>query len=325
MSDVRQALVMGATGFIGGAVVRAALEKGWQVRAMRRDEGRTGAIADLADHEGFSWFTANLNDTPSLRSAMQGCDVVFHAAAHYPVTSRDRQGQVNRARQQMERVVEAFRQAGSNRLVYTSSLSTIGRTADVGRLANESDIYHLGSIPVCYFDVKIAMEEAALSSGLPVIVLCPTAVFGPGDIKPTSGLLFVNIAKGLMPVYVQGQHNVVDVRDVARSHVNAVDSGKIGERYILGGENVTFRHLMTVAAEEAGRRPPWLPVSPAVVHLVGKIAGQLGILGGDVLEAIEYWQPLDSSKAQGELGHASRPFPETVRDTLRWFRENDYL
>ena len=325
MSEVRQVLVMGATGFIGGAIARAALDEGWQVRAMRRDDGRTGAIVDLTAHDRFSWCTADLDDASSLRAAMQGCNVVFHAAAHYPVTSRDRQGQIRQSRRQMEGVVEAFRQAGAERLIYTSSLSTIGRPAEAGRVANESDIYRPGSVPVCYFDVKIVMEDVALASGLPVTVLCPTAVFGPGDVKPTSGLLLINVAKGLMPVYVEGQHNVVDVRDVARSHVNAVNLGRIGERYILGGENMSFRRLMTVAAEEAGRRPPWLPVSPAAVRLLGKMAGQLGILGGDVLEAIEYWQPLDYSKARRELGHSSRPFSETVRDSLQWFREHGYL
>jgi dihydroflavonol-4-reductase len=326
MSAALCVLVMGATGFIGGAIAREALAEGWQVRAMRRDEKRTGAIGDLSSHHRFSWHLADLEDPSSLRRVMDGCDVVFHAAAHYPISSRDKRGQIDKARRQTDHIVETFRRVGAERLVYTSSLSTIGRPpAGEDRLADEHDVYRLGDAPICYFDVKIVMEDKFLSSGLPVVALCPTAVFGPGDVKPTSGLLLINVARGLMPVYVEGQHNVVDVRDVARSHVNAVNLGRIGERYILGGENLSFRSLLEVSAAEANRRPPWLPVSPAVVRSLGALAGQLGILGGDILEAIEYWQPLDSSKAQRELGHTYRPFAETVRDSLQWFREHNYL
>lgn len=325
MTDAARVLVTGATGFIGGAVARAAIGRGWQVRAMRRDITRTGAVADLTAIDRFSWCTGNLDDVASLRTAMQGCSVVFHAAAHYPVSSRDKQGQIDLARRQMENVLDAFRQSGAEKLVYTSSLSTIGPPAEAGRLANESDVYRLGSVSVCYFDVKIVMEELALGSGLPVVALCPSAVFGPGDVKPTSGLLLINVARGLMPVYVRGNHNAVDVRDVARSHVAAAESGRIGERYILCGDNLSFRNMLTIAADVAGRRPPWLPVHPAVVRRLGKLAGTIGVLGGDVLEAIEYWQPLDGSKAQHELGHVWRPFSDTARDTLLWFRENGYL
>ena len=230
MTEISQVLVMGATGFIGGALARAGIDHGWRVRAMRRDVSRMGAIADLAGDRRFSWCTGDLNDSGSLRMAMHGCGIVFHAAAHYPVTSRDKQRQIDMARRQMENVLQAFRQSGAGKLVYTSSLSTIGPPAEVGRLANENDVYKLGSVPVCYFDVKIVMEDMALHSGLPVVALCPSAVFGPGDVKPTSGLLLINIAKGLMPVYVQGTHNAVDVRDVARSHLAAAANGRIGER-----------------------------------------------------------------------------------------------
>ncbi len=320
-----RALVLGATGFIGGAIARALTEANWQVQALRRNAKRTGAIADLAAAGKIGWIQADIADLETLTYAMRGCDVVFHAAAYYPVSSRNKASQIHKARRQMDTVLEAFRRAKPDLLVYTSSLSTIGHPAQEGRLANEIDVYALGSVPVLYFDVKSVMEQAALASGLPVVALCPSAVFGPGDVKPTSGLLLINVARGLLPIYVTGNHNAVDVRDVAASHVSAVERGKTGERYILGGENMTFRHLLTVAAQEASRRPPWLPVSPVVVRLLGKLAGQLGILGGDVLEAIDYWQPLDSSKAQRELGHTSRPFPDTVRDTLAWFRQNGYL
>jgi dihydroflavonol-4-reductase len=318
-------LVIGATGFIGGAIARAAVESGWQVRAVRRDDRKTGAIGDLAERGAVEWHQAHLRDGDALARGMTGCNVIFHAAGYYPLTSRGATAQIQLARAQMENVLEAFRHARADLLVYTSSLSTIGKPAQAGRLANESDVYQLGSVPVCYFDVKIIQEHAALASGLPVVVLCPTGVFGPGDVKPTSGRLLLMMARGQVFYYMDGVQNVVDVRDVATTHLSAVERAQPGQRYIVGGETMTYRQMLTIAARESGRRPPWLRLPMGLVQVAGALAGQLGILGGDVLQAVPYWQPLDTSRARVELGHTSRPFAETVRDALAWFREHRYL
>ncbi len=320
-----RALVIGATGFIGGAIARAAVERGWQVRGTRRNERNTGAITDLVAHGHVKWCYADLSDPESLAEAMAGCEVVFHAAGYYPRSSRYASKQIELARIQMENVLSAFRRSRCELLVYTSSLSTIGRPDEPGRLANEQDYYLLNSLPICYFNVKIVMEQTVLSSGLPVVVLCPTAVFGPGDVKPTSGTLLLMVAKGLVFFYIDGLQDVVDVRDVAASHVRAVEKGRTGERYILGGETITYRDMLTVMARVAGRRPPWLRLPPSLVTIMGRIAGWLGILGGDMLQAVPYWQPLDTSRARRELEHTSRPFAITVRDALEWFRQNRYL
>lgn len=315
-------LVIGATGFIGGAIARAAVARGWQVRATRRDDRRSGAIGDLAARGEIEWRQANLIDASTIAEAMLGCDVVFHAAGYYPTTSRDPARQIRQAQTQMEQVLLAFRQAQPDRLVYTSSLSTIGPPSEPGRLANERDVYQLGSTPALYFDIKIVMEQMALGSGLPVIALCPAAVFGPGDVKPTTGRLLLDVTKGRMPFYPDGQVNVVDVRDVAAAHLSAIERGQPGERYIIGGENMSIRHMLTVVARQAGRRPPWARLPVSLVELAGIVAGRLGILGGDMLQAIRYFQPLDTSKARAELGLTSRPFADTVRDALVWFHEH---
>jgi dihydroflavonol-4-reductase len=320
-----KALVIGATGFIGGAIVRAALARGWQVRAMRRDDRLTGALGDLTAAGQIEWYQANLMDPSTIAEAMLGCDAVFHAAGYYPSSSQDPARQVRRAQTQMEGVLLAFRQARPERLIYTSSLSTIGSPAEPGRLANENDVYQPGSVPALYFDVKIAMEQIALESRLPVVALCPTSVFGPGDVKPTSGRLLLNVARGLMPFYPDGQINVVDVRDVAAAHVAAVEQGRPGERYILGGENMSMRHMLTLMARQAGRRPPWLRLPSRLVEAAGILAGRLGILGGDMLQSIRYFQPLDTGKARAGLGLTCRPFTETLCDALAWFREHGYL
>jgi dihydroflavonol-4-reductase len=320
-----KALVIGATGFIGGAIARAAVAQGWQVRAVRRDDRRAGVIGDLAADGKIEWRQANLMDPSTIAEAMRGCDVVFHAAGYYPATSRDRARQIRRAQTQMEGVLLAFRQAQPDLLVYTSSLSTIGPPSEPGRLANESDVYQLGSVPALYFDLKIVMERTAMESGLPVVALCPSAVFGPGDVKPVTGRLLIDVARGRMPGYPDGQTNVVDVRDVAAAHVAAVKRGRPGERYIIGGENMSFRQMLTIAAGQAGRRSPWLRLPSNLVEVAGGLAGWLGILGADTLQSIRYWQPLDTGKARAELGLVPRPFTDSVRDALAWFREHGYL
>jgi dihydroflavonol-4-reductase len=320
-----KALVIGATGFIGGAIARQAAAQGWQVRAVRRDDRRVGAIGDLAEKGEIEWHQANLIDSSTIAEAMLGCDVVFHAAGYYPTTGRDRPRQLRRAQTQMEGVLSAFRQAKPDLLVYTSSLSTVGPPSDPGRLADESDIYQIGSVPASYFDIKMVMEQTALESGLPVTALCPTAVFGPGDVKPTSGRLLLNVARGQVPFYPDGKTNVVDVRDVAAAHVVAVTSGEPGERYIVGGQNMSFRQMLTIMARQAGRRPPWMRLPSRLIELTGSVAGHLGIFGADMLQAIRHFQPLDVGKARAELGLTPRDFTETTRDALAWFHGHGYL
>jgi dihydroflavonol-4-reductase len=320
-----KALVIGATGFIGGAIARAAVAQGWQVRAMRRDDRRDGAIGDLAEKVEIEWYQANLIDASTIAEAMLGCDVVFHAAGYYPTTGRDPARQVRRAQTQMEGVLLAFRQAKPDLLVYTSALSTIGPPTEPGRLANENDVYQLGSVTAPYFDIKFVMERTALESGLPVVALCPTAVFGPGDVKPTSGRLVINVARGLLPFYPDGQVNVVDVRDVAAAHVAAVEHGRTGERYIIGDENMSFHHMLATMAHQSGRRPPWMRLPSRLIELTGSAAGQLGLLGADMLQAVRCFQPLDTGKARTELGLTTRPFAESIYDALVWFYERGYL
>ena len=320
-----RALVIGATGFIGGAIARAAVEQGWHVRAGRRDQHNQGAIGDLTGHPRLQWWHVDLSDVEQLTAAMQDCDVVFHAAGYYPRTSRNLAGQMLRARTQMKNVLTAFERAQSGRLIYTSSLSTIGPPGEAGRLADERDVYRAGSVPVGYFDIKVAMEEAALTSGLPVVVLCPTAVFGPGDVKPTSGQILLLVARGLVFFYFDGLQDLVDVRDVAAAHVAAAEKGAVGQRYIVGGELMSYRAMLTEMARAAGRRPPWLRIPTPVIETAGRVAGRLGILGGDVMQAIRYWQPLDTTRARRELGHTPRPFAATVRDALAYFRQHGYL
>jgi dihydroflavonol-4-reductase len=321
-----KALVLGGTGFIGGQIVRAALEAGYQVRALRRQH-TFGALGDVADH--VEWVMGDLDDLDSLVAGAMGCEVLFHAAAHYPHSSRDIPNEVAYAEAQMGNVLAAARRAGVERLIYTGSLTTVGPPSQPGRLADERDFYTPGTSGSAYYEAKYVMEQMALQAtaeGLPVVILLPTAVFGPGDVKPTTGQLLVEVAKGRVPVYFDAVINTVDGRDVAATHIAAVERGRVGQRYIVGGHNLTLRQGLAIAAEAAGLAPPQFKLPRALVKAAVRL--------GDVLPGVElpengrtlqFWQPLSSLKAERELGLIPRPFEQTARDAVAWFRENGYL
>ncbi|MEJ2211587.1 MAG: NAD-dependent epimerase/dehydratase family protein [Anaerolineae bacterium] len=324
------ALILGSTGCIGNNTVRAALAAGWQVRAFHRPQSDTWMLEGLdVEH-----VTGDLAAPDSLLAAMRGCDVVIHSAAYYPLHSLDMAGSLRLAAGQMRTVLDAVEQAGVGRLVYTSSLTTVGPAGRPGRLADEGDFYLPGSTGSAYFEAKWIMEAEAwraIARGLPIVIVNPTAVFGPWDVKPTTGEILVNVARGRLPVWLDLDVNVVDARDVGRGQVLAAERGRVGQRYILGGENVALREALMAAALEAGAAPPRFRVSTGLVRRLvgaGEALGRLPLVQPLPLEhfkTLSEWRALDTSKAHQELGLETRPFVETVRDTLAWFREHGYL
>jgi dihydroflavonol-4-reductase len=321
-----RALVLGATGFIGGQIACAALTAGYRVRALRR-RNVFGALTNVA--QAIEWVLGDLADVDALSAAARGCDVMFHAAAHYPQSSRDIAGEVAYAEAQMERVLEAAQRAGVTRMIYTSSLTTVGPPSEPCRLADERDIYTPGSSGSAYYEAKYAMEQMALraaADGLAVVILLPSAVFGPGDVKPTTGQALVEVAKGRMPVYFDTVINVVDGRDVAAAHIAAVEHGRIGHRYIIGGHNLTLRRMLNIAAEAAGVAPPRLKLPQLVVDAVIRLSDALpGVQLPENGRTLRFWQPLSTLKAERELGLSARPFELTATDTIVWFRQHGYL
>ncbi len=323
-------LVLGGSGFIGGHIAKAALEAGWEVRALRRDESRTGHLAGLPVY----WLHGDLNDLPALQQAMRGVDVVFHAAAFYPQSSDPREvpHQVAYARQEIRTVLQAARQAEVPKLVYTSTLTTIGHPPpQENRLADERDAYIPGSLPKSgYYEAKIVMEKSVLEANAPdlqTVVLNPTAVFGPGDVHLTMGALLIAVARGWMVGWLPGEINVVDVRDVAQAHITAAQRGRAGERYIIGGHNYTVREALTIAATVAGRRPPRFEIPLWFINalvLLGDLFPSLP-LPANHLRAVHLWQGYNTTKAETELGLTPRPFEETVRQSLAWFRRQGML
>ena len=317
--------VLGATGFIGGQIARAALAQGWQVRGLRRRPQATGAVGDLK----IEWVSGDVADLASLVTAMRGCPLVFHAAGYYPHRARDVQETVRHGVIQMRNVLRAAAAAGVKRLVYTSALTTIGPPSEPGRLAGEEDLYTPGSVPLPYFEAKWAMEMEAMRAtvqGLPIVVVLPTVVFGPGDVKPTTGKILLMAARGLIPGYIQGEINVVDVRDVAAGHIAAARRGKPGRRYILGGHNLPISQVQAIVAEAAGRKPPRSTLPSWLTRAIAEAGSWLGVPGTHHLRAIRHWQPLDTARTREELGLPTPiPFEQTCRDALAWFREHGHL
>jgi dihydroflavonol-4-reductase len=327
---MNRALVLGSTGCIGNNITRACLSAGYAVRAFHRSGSDTWMLDDLDVEHAIG----DLQNRASLEEAMAGCDVVFHAAAYYPLHSLDMAGSLRTAVGEMRNVLQAAQNRGIGRLIYTSSLTTIGSPRQPGRLADEDDYYLPGSTGSAYYESKWAMEAEAwraVARGLPVVIVNPTAVFGPWDVKPTTGEILLNVARGRFPVWLDLDVNVVDARDVGRGQVLAAERGRVGERYILGGENMAIREALAAAAQEAGVSPPrWrapLGLVRGVVK-VGEIIGRLPLIQPLPLEhfkTLSEWQALECTKARQELGFEARPFKETVRDTLDWFRSFGYL
>lgn len=323
-----QTLVLGATGFIGGQIARAALAAGWEVRALRRNPDSVGDL----DGAPVAWVAGNLADSASLRAAMQGVDIVFHAAAYYPSGTHPRQvpAAIAHAQAEIESVLNAARAAQVQRLIFTSTLSTIGQPPPgENRLADERDFYTPGSMPKnAYYECKIALENAVLAAkDIDSVTLCPTAVFGPGDVHLTMGKLLISVARGRVPAWLPGIINAIDVRDVATAHISAAQHARCGERYILGGYNFTVEEALRQAARVANVPEPRFEIPLWATRALVALDDALPFvsISGNHLRALPHWQGYNTAKAQTELGLAPRPFDETVRAALRWFRAHKYL
>jgi dihydroflavonol-4-reductase len=317
-------------------VARAALERGWRVRALRRRPGATGNIGDL---EGkVAWVEGDLEDRAAVEAAMRGCHTVFHVAGYYPGLRSARGDHVAAALRQMRNVIAAAQATGVACLVYTSSLSTIGWPARPDGLATEADWYRSGQSAASrhpYWEVKLAQEQEALraSAELPIVILNPTAVFGPGDVKLSSGQAIIAALRLRCFFSLGGRINVVDVRDVAQAHVAAAERGRAGERTILGGHNVTVDQVVRALAHAAGLPPPRVRIplgllyAPAwfIEHVILRLFPRMAYPPTHSLDLVRKAGWYDCGKAQRELGLQPRPLQETFDDAVAWFREHDYV
>lgn len=323
-------LVLGATGFIGGHIAKKALAVGWEVHGFRRDPQSQGQLEGLDIH----WHEGNLEDYPSLLQAAKGMDFIFHAAASYPGDGNPKRVQehVLAGMDQMRNVIRSVQEGRVRRLIYTSSLTTIG-SPPIGedRLADERDVYQQGSLPDNgYHEVKIAMEKMALEAvevGYDIVILNPSLVLGPGDVHLSTGEIVVLIAQGKAIAVPPGVVNIVDVRDAAEAHVNAARMGRSGERYILGGSNYSIMEAAGTIAHIAGVKPPRFTIPTGVIDFYIKAATALPLIPypHDHVRAYKTWQGFNTTKAEQELDLPSRLLEETARDAIKWFSDRGDL
>lgn len=311
-------LLTGATGFLGSWIARELVGAHHDVRALLRPTADTQNIADLP----LDRVPGDLLDPHSVRRALEGCDAVVHTAGATSFLPKDRLN-LQRVNVEGTRVVLANALAARvKRAVYTSSVAALGGT----RTPRVMDEDHPGDVPpeqaAAYMASKRAGEAVATDlarQGLPVVILSPAVVLGPGDIYRSSTAPVLAIARGRLPGYVPGGAAFTDVRDVARAHLAALDRGTPGERYILGGSNLDIGEYVTRVARIAGVKPPRrIPYPLAwLVALLHEWTG--GTLSRDLIRASALFTWVSSEKACRDLGYATRPFDDSVRDTLRFF------
>ena len=326
-----KALVTGATGFVGAAVARALLDAQWQVRALARKGSDRRNLRGL----GVEVCEGDLNDVDSLQRAVESCEGLFHVAADYRLGAPD-PSQLYRANVEGTRnVLAAARRSGVQRAVYTSSVATIGIPAD-GTPGDEQSPNSLENMIGHYKRSKYLAEEVAREAaraGMSVVIVSPSTPVGPGDVKPTpTGQLVLDAAAGRMPAYVDTGLNIVHVDDVAHGHLLAYERGKTGERYILGGQDMSLREILGVIAALVGRAPPRLRLPYGVVlpiaYLAEGIAKLSGRSGRITLEGVRMSRKrmyFSSAKATRDLGYAARPPVQAFEDAIRWFRDHGLL
>jgi dihydroflavonol-4-reductase len=325
-----KALVLGGSGFLGLNIIDALRAAGHEVIATRRRSSNTIFLRRLK----VPMVTASLEDPESLARAMDGADVVYFAAGHYPRYSVDTGAQVTEAVSGARNVIDAVRRTGAARLVYTGSVVSVGRP-EGGRRARETD--GVAEVPPgsTYFAVKVALErELMRHRDLDIVHLLPTGCLGPYDHKVGTGFFVVGLATGALDVFVDGRTNLVDARDVARAHVAAAERGRPGERYILGGHDVTVGELVRQMADILGVDIPGRELTPDEALALATEEEERCVREGgkgrpklsrEIVDMILYGQHVDSSRAEMELGFSARPLADTIEASHRWYRDNGYV
>lgn len=325
-------LVLGGTGQLGSNLVRALIQQGEQVRVLARDPQHLPTLSGLSIEP----LQGDLQKRESLIRACRGNSIVYHAAGYYPTSLTPVQEAVAQALRETNNVLEAVQQASVDRLVFASSLTTIGFPAHPGQLADETCPFSTSYQSNSYLMAKAAMEErvlAAARTGIPAVVVNPTVFFGPFDSKPTSGTQILMVAKRMMPSYVQGHVNVIDVRDVAVGMIRAAERGRIGERYILGNWNTNQKELNQLIATLAGVSAPFMRM-PFHLARWGTKLGDWAFrtflkkpspVPGFFIEMLPHMQQYDCSKAIRELDYPRSPIEPAIEDALAWFRQQGYL
>jgi dihydroflavonol-4-reductase len=325
------AAVSGASGFIGSAVVRALLAEGRPVRALIEPGARTTALDDLPSGS-VERVTVDVCDRKGMTEALRGAASYFHLAAIYRIWNPDPSIIYRVNLEGTTASMLAAQDAKVARVVYTSSIAAVGLRGD-GRPSDETEPFNLYDIANEYILTKYLSERIAMrfAETMPIVVVNPAFPFGPRDLAPTpTGKILLSLLKGEMPGVSEGGFCAIDVEDVAFGHLAAEKLGRVGERYILGDHNVTFREFFELVGEVANVKVPKLPIPSALAQGIG-MGMELWAKKVSHAEpratkkAIEYMQKLaffDASKSRRELGLKSRPLAGSIDRAVRYFREH---
>ncbi len=325
MGDIT--LLTGATGFVGSAVARALIARGHRLRVLVRAASDRRNLAGLDCEE----VIGDLADSASLARAVAGCRFLVHVAADYRIWVPDPAAMLLANVAGTEALMRAAAAAGVERIVYCSSVAALGLTGD-GSPADEMTPVAPAAIVGVYkrskYEAEQAVRRMVRTEGLQAVIVNPAAPIGPRDIKPTpTGRMIADAAAGRMPAYIETGLCVVHVDDVAEGHVLALERGRIGEGYILGGENLTLGALLGLVAEVTGRRAPKvkLPIAalwPVALACEGlaRVAGIEPLVTRDHLRMARKLMFFSSAKAIAELGFRPRPARDAVADAVAWFR-----
>ena len=325
------AFVTGSTGFLGSHVARVLAEQGANLRLLVRANSNTKNIADLKAE----LVTGDLRDPSSFEKALAGCDAVFHVAADYRLWVRDPDEMYRANVEGTRAILEAARKGNVRRVVYTSSVATMGFTA-TGAPADENSPVSLANMIGPYKRSKFMAEQVAIEAarnGIDVVIVNPTTPIGERDIKPTpTGRIVVDFLKKKFPAYVDTGLNLVDATECARGHIAALEKGRRGERYILGGENLTLKQILDKLAAITGlpsptiRVPYFMALATGVVDeiVTGRIRGREPRATIDAVRMGRKKMFVVSSKAERELGWKIMPVDGALRRAAEWFRANGY-
>jgi dihydroflavonol-4-reductase len=324
-------LVTGGTGFIGHHVVRRLIAEGYDVRILARASSPRTLLEGLP----VEFAVGDLTDAASLRGAVAGCSAVFHVAADYRLWVRNPDELYRSNVEGTEALLRACRDAGVERVVYTSTVGTLHFSTD-GKSAAEKDLADPATLAGPYKKSKFLAEQVALrfaEQGLPVVIVSPSAPVGEGDRKPTeTGKMILDFLNRQMPAYIDTGLNLVDVRDVADGHLAAFRTGRPGERYILGGRNMSLREILETLARLTGLAAPrmqvpyWTALAAGLAESwVSKAVGRTPRIPLEGVKMARYKMYVDSSKAQRELGYRPGPVEPALERAIRWFAEHGYV
>jgi len=324
-------LVTGATGFVGAAVARRLLASGHVVRVLCRESSDRSNLEGL----GVDVAVGDMTDRESLDVAVKGCEAVFHVAADYRLW-------IPRPADMFKinvggtcNVLLAASDAGVKRIVYTSSVATLGIHPNVPVSDEETSVSYEDMIGAYKQSKFLAEQEvmALIKKGMPVVIVNPSAPVGPGDIKPTpTGQMILDAAQGKMPAYVDTGLNIVHVDDVATGHLLAFENGEIGQRYILGGDNLSLKEIVTEIANQVGHPPPRFSIPHNVVlpiaygaEIWARLTGKVPFATVDGVRMSKKKMFYSSDRAIRLLGYQARPAREAISDAIAWFKEKGYF